>query len=201
MPRLIRQIEDDLKLERLKRFGPTAIAIARTAEGTTFVDVLSTKPKQLLSDKSVRDYDTLKWEEELRTQLAQKRGVQQRKLTADEQAKVNAQLSKESDIRKEVQLQEELVKRGAGIVESLAKSPHIDAESWINPAVSALLALASAGAGILVGDTVASVYVACGDRVSSRLGNLRPFIGIATLRSLGKTFLSPELEAEPLGGE
>jgi hypothetical protein len=200
IPRLVSQVEDDLKLDRLLRFGTSDIAIARTPEGTVFIDVLGTKSKQQLFDKNVKDYDTLKWEEELRAQLAQKRGVQQRKLTADEQAKVNAQLSKESDIRKDVQLQEELLKRGAGIVGSMAKSLHIDAEGWINPAVKSLLALARAGVGILVGDAIASAYIACGDRVSSRLGSLRPFIGIATLRALGKTYLSPELETEPLGG-
>jgi hypothetical protein len=200
IPRLVSQVKDDLKLERWSRFGTTDIAIARTPEGTMFVDILGTKSKQQLFDKNVKGYDTLKWEEEPRAQLAQKRGVQQRKLTADEQAKVNAQLSKESDIRKDVQLQEEILKRGAGIVGRMAKSIHIDAEGWINPAVKSLLTLARAGVGILVGDSVASAYVACGDRVSSRLGSLRPFIGIATLRSLGKTYLSPELETEPLGG-
>src|SRR5436190_20171221 len=147
IPRLVSQIDDDLKLERLSRFGPTDIAIARTPEGTTFVDVLSTKSRHQLSDKNVKDYDTLKWEEELRIQLAQKRGAQQRKLTGEEQAKVDAQLSKESDIRKDVQLQEEILKRGAGIVESLARGLHIPAEGWINPAVKAISALAGAGAG------------------------------------------------------
>lgn len=111
VPRLVSQIKDDLDVKRISKFTPTDAAIARTPEGTTFIDVLSTKTKQPLSEK-VKDYDTLKWEEELRAQLAEKKGQKQRKLTPDEQAKVNAQLAKEAKIREEVQSEVKRIKRG-----------------------------------------------------------------------------------------
>ncbi|PGH15151.1 hypothetical protein AJ80_05663 [Polytolypa hystricis UAMH7299] len=198
VPRLVSQFQDDLKLERVSQFTSTDIAIARTPEGTTFVDVLSTKSKAL-TDKKVKDYDDLKWEEELRAQLAQKHGQKQKKLTADEQAKVNAQLAKEAEIRKHVRFEEEVLRRGAGIVQYLASGPLTDADGWINPAVNSLAALAGAGAGVLIGDAIATSYISCSNRVAHRLGDLRPFIGVATLRALGKTYLNPEMEAEPLG--
>lgn len=200
LPRIVKQIQNDLQVERVSRFGPTDVGIARTPEGTTFVDVLSTKYKPL-SDKDIKDYDTLKWEEELRSQLAQKRGQQTRKLTAEEQAKVKAQLAKEAEIRKNVRSEEEVLKRGAGIIESLALGPPVDAERWINPAIKTLSVLARAGAGVIVGPSISTAYVACAEKISARLGHLRPFIGIATLRSFGKTYLSPELEAEPLNSK
>lgn len=198
IPCLIKQIHEDLDPKRILKFDPTDIAIARTPEGTMFVDVLSTKSKPVIGKG--KDADTLKWEEELRAQVAQKRGQQEKKLTADEQAKVNVQLVKEAEIRKDVETEEEIIKRGAGIVESLARGPPTDVETWINPAVGCLTDMAKAGAGALVADAISLAYVACSNRISSRLGLIRPFVGIATLRALGRTYLDSALEDEPLGG-
>jgi hypothetical protein len=200
VPRLIQQISDDLDASRLSRFTPTDVAIARTPEGTMFVDILNTKSKQPAFDKNTKDYDTLKWEEELRAQLAQKKGQTQKKLTADEQAKVKAQLVKESKIREEVLQEVKRVERGAGIIQGLASGPAVDADGWINPAISSLLSLARAGVGLFAGDVVSKAYVKCAEKVSSRLGPLRPFVGVATLRAIGRSHLPPEMEAEPLGG-
>ncbi|EAW06304.1 translational activator GCN1 [Aspergillus clavatus NRRL 1] len=198
IPRLIRQIKDDLDASRFSKFTPTDAAIARTPEGTMFVDVLSTK-KQSTFDKNTKDYDTLKWEEELRAQLAQKKGQTQKKLTADEQAKVKAQLAKESKIREEVQREVKRIERGAGIIQGLASGPAVDADGWINPAVSSLLSLAKAGVGLFAGDVVSKAYLKCAEKLSSRLGPLRPFVGVATLRTIGGSHLPAEVEAEPLG--
>ncbi|BDD63159.1 hypothetical protein MAP00_008092 [Monascus purpureus] len=199
VPHLVKQIEDDLDVRRISRFSPTDAAIARTAEGTVFVDVLSSKASQPVFDKSSKDYDTLKWEQELRAQLAEKKGQKQKKLTPDDQHKVNAQLAKEIKIRQEVQGEVKRVERGAGIVRALATGPLTDADGWINSAVNCLLSLARAGAGIFVGDTVSKAYISCSEKLSSRLGALRPFVGIAMLRIMGGAYLAPELEAEPLG--
>lgn len=197
---LVNQFRDDLDLTRVSKFTPTDVAIARTPEGTMCVDVLSTKARQPALDKSTKDYDTLKWEEELRAQLAEKKGQKPKKLTADEQAKVNAQLAKEAKIRHSVSHEVKRIERGAGLIRSLATGPATNAEGWINPAVGALLSLARANAGIFVGDIVSKTYVTCAERLSPRLGPLRPFVGVATLRTMGKTYLPPEMEVEPLGG-
>ncbi|EEP76014.1 60S ribosomal protein L19 [Uncinocarpus reesii 1704] len=198
IPKLVKQFKEDLSVERFTEFGPMDIAIARHPEGTVFIDVLSTKTKQL-PGKGDKDYDTLKWEEELRAEMAQKRGQQQKKLTAEEQAKLKAQLAKETEIRKNVKYQEQIIRRGAGIIENLARGPSTETSRWINPAVSALQRLIRAGAGALVGSSIAEAYISCTSRISSRLEEIRPFVGIATLRCLGRTYLPSELEVEPLG--
>ncbi|KAJ5084239.1 hypothetical protein NUU61_008818 [Penicillium alfredii] len=199
IPLLVNQIKNDLDSSRLSKFTATDAAIARTPEGTAFVDPLSNKLKQPAFDKNTKDYDTLKWEEELRAQLAEKKGQKQKKLTAEEQSKVNAQLKKEANIREEVLHEVKRIERGAGLIRGLATGPADDAEGWINTAVDCLLALARAGAGLFVGDVVSQTFVVCASELSSRLGNLRPFVGIATLRAIGKTNLSPATEAEHLG--
>ncbi|KAK5175994.1 translational activator of GCN4, partial [Cryomyces antarcticus] len=174
---LVQLLRQDLDPLQLAAIGPEEAAVFRTPEGTAFVDVLAKKVQNQVTSKNVKDYDTLKWEEELRAQLAQKKG-QTKKLTADEQAKVNAQLAKESATRHKVANVEIKLKRGIGIVHSLAKGPPTEAETWIGPAVHLLIECIREGAGLILGDAAALAYLDCADRVSPRLGTLRPFVGV-----------------------
>ena len=199
IPLLLERIERDLVAERVKSYGPIDIAIARTREGTTFVDVLSTKGQHRVLDKNSKDYDTMRWEEEVRSQLAQKKG-QEMKLTADEKAKVNDQLAKEAAIRKKVLELEKILRRGLGFINALATGPPTEPEMWIGRCLKALLAVISAGARLLVKSAADETYLICSSLVSPRLGSLRRFIGIATLRAFGTSDLPKYLEQEPLGG-
>ena len=199
-PLLVSQIAADLSVEDIRQYGPTDFAIARTPEGTALVDVLTAKAPSKILDKSARDYDTLKWEEEVRNQLALKKG-QQKKLTPDEQAKVNAQLKKEAGIREKVLRLEQKLERGIGMIHGLATGPPTKADMWMGSSLRALLDVIEAGVGLLLGDAADKVYLACANFVSSRLGTMRPFIGVATLRALGSSHLSEELVQEPLGGQ
>lgn len=194
------KIECDLHAESVWKYGATEAAIARTPEGIVFVDVLGKDKRNLIVDKKARDYDTLKWEEEIRSQLAQKKG-QERKLTPDEKAKVNAQLEKESAIRQEVRKLESELRRGIGLIKALATGPPIEAAMWLGRSLKALLDVISAGVSHIVGDTADEAYLACAGVVSSRLGGLRNFIGVATLRALGCSALPARLEQEPLAGD
>jgi hypothetical protein len=150
-------------------------------------------------DKNTKDYDTLKWEEELRTQLAQKTG-QKKKLTPDEQAKVNAQLAKESTIRHAVSSIERKMRRGVGIIQSLATGPPTEAERWMGPAVNRLTQIIRTGAGLILGDLPATAFIHCSQRISMRLGVMRPFVGVATLRTIGSIQLPEKYAEEDLGG-
>jgi hypothetical protein len=194
----VRQFSADLDPSQLDSVGPTEAAIYRTPEGTAYVDVLAKKSAAPI-DKNTKDYDTLKWEAELRAQLATKQG-QTKKLTKDEQAKVNAQLAKEAAIREEVSALATKMGRGIGIIQSLATGPPTEAEQWMGPAANLLIAVIRAGAGILLGDLPSVAFIKCSQRISDRLGVLKPFIGAATLRTIGTLQLSPEYEQEDLGG-
>ncbi|RYP67071.1 hypothetical protein DL769_005859 [Monosporascus sp. CRB-8-3] len=194
-PRIIELVRADLAATGLTEIGPVEAAIFRTPEGTAFIDVLA--KKQALPNKNTKDYDTLKWEEELRSQLAQKKGTQ-KKLTADEQAKVNAQLKKESEIRRSVQQIEARLMRGIGIIKSLATGPPTEANLWMGPCIGALLEAIEAGACLITGDAAPLAYLACSNRVTSRLGPIRTFIGVASLRALGITTLPENLTEEGL---
>lgn len=197
-PLIVSQISLDLDSTQLQDIGPTEAAIYRTPEGTAFVDVLSKQQSSQVISKNSKDYDTLKWEEELRATLAQKKG-QAKKLTPEEQTKVNAQLAKEAEIRRNVTAIDIKLRRGIGIIHALAVGPPTAAEAWFGPSVKLLFDAIQAGAGLILGDAAALGYLSCADRTSNRLGALRPFVGVATLRAAGVTILPENLLAEPLG--
>ena len=199
MPTLVSLFSADLDTTKLENVGPTEAAIYRTPEGTTFVDVLSQKSQAPVMSKNTKDYDMFKWEQELRAQLADKQGKNQKKLTPDEQAKVKAQLAKEAAIRRDVTAVVGQLQRGFGMITSLSKGPPTDAAAWLGAAVHHVFNAIQNGAGLLVGFEAAQTYLDCAGQVSTRLGSLRQFIGVATLRAQGSSQLPPEFEAEPLG--
>lgn len=194
-PRIIQLIEQDLDVADLEGIGPLEAAIFRTPEGTAFVDVLAKKSSNVPTKG--KEADTLRWEAELRSQLAQKKG-QQQKLSADDKAKVDAQLKKESAIRERVRGVAAKAMRGIGVIQSLATGPPTDAGSWMGPAVKALLGAIDAGACLITEDAAPLAYLACADRVSTRLGSFREFIGVATLRAHDVELIPENLKQEPL---
>lgn len=150
-PLVVKLLESDLDPVLLKGIGPTEVSIWRTPTGTgiPFVDVLSKSGPKVV-EKS-KDAETLKWEAELRAQLAQKKGSG-RKLTADEKARVEDQLAKEAAIRNRVSEIEVRLSRGVGIIQHLAKGAPTAVEIWMYKAVKALLRSLEAGAGMIVQD-------------------------------------------------
>ena len=193
-PRIIALFQKDLDVSEVQTVGPLEAAIFRTPEGTAFVDVLA-KKQNVVPNKNNKDYDTMKWEEELREQLAQKKGTQ-KKLTAEENAKVNAQLKKEAGIRENVRLVAANLLRGFGVIKGLATGPPTDADRWMGAAVKSILEVIDAGACLVTGESGPMAYVSCSDRITPRLGSVRPFIGVATLRAHEVTTLPENLIQE-----
>ncbi|KAK3987255.1 translational activator GCN1 [Cladorrhinum sp. PSN332] len=194
-PRIVELIQQDLDTAEVQTIGPLEAAIFRTPEGTAFVDVLA-KKQNVVPSKNVKDYDTLKWEQELREQLAQKKGTQ-KKLTADETAKVNAQLKKEAEIRNTVRRIAAKLLRGFGIVKGLATGPPTDATRWIGASVKATLDAINAGACLVTGEAGPLAFVSCAEQANSRLGSIGPFIGAATLRAQEVSALPDTFTQEP----
>ncbi|KIW26706.1 uncharacterized protein PV07_06517 [Cladophialophora immunda] len=195
---LIRQFREDLDPVQLEAVGPTEALIARAPEGSVVVDVLGQQTNGILENKNQKDYDVLKWEEEIRAQLAKKKGAPQKKLTADQQAKVDAQLKHESATRARVRSVSSHIRRGARFIESLAHGPPTDAGLWMSPAITALVRSLEGGAALIVENELVSAYLACSDKISDRLGNMRLFVGVATLRSLRSANVPEHLCVEPL---
>ncbi len=197
-PALIRQFQQDLDTVELEDVGPTEALIARAPEGTMVIDVLGQQTNGFLENKNQKDYDTLKWEEEMRAQLAKKKGAPQKKLTSEQQAKVDAQIAQEASTRARVKSLSGKLRRGAKFIEGLARGPPTEPGLWMSPAIIALTQALKKGAAFIVDDEIVSSYLACSEKISERLGTMRPFVGIATLRSLGNANLPGHLTTEPL---
>lgn len=197
-PSLVAQFSKDLDSAQLSGIGPTEALIARAPEGTVVVDVLGQQTNEVLDNKNQKDYDVLKWEEEIRAQLSKKKGAPQKKLTADQQAKVDSQIALEAETRQKVRLISGNLRRGAGFIQALARGPPTDARKWMTPATTSILKGLEVGASLIVDDELFTSYIACATQISDRLGTMRPFVGIATLRSLRNANVPEDLSSEPL---
>ena len=200
LPQLVLQVKEDLSPSRIKDFGPLEAAIANAPEGVAVVDVLSQKTN-VQEDKNRKDYDVLKWEEEIKAQVAAKKGLQ-KKLTTEQQAKVDAQLAHEASIRRQVRDVITHLRRGAMVINALATgvpATSDDGNVWISPCLAALLGALGAGAALFINDELVRAYLASSSQLTSRLGMLRNSVGVATLRAAGNATLPEGLEAEPLG--
>lgn len=196
LPPLLVRIQNDLDSAQLDNIGPVEAAITRSPQDVCFIDVLAKKTLAALPTKSSEDMDLEVWEMEMHAS-AEERKKAQKKLSADESAKLNAQLKKEAAIRESVETVRAKMLRSFGIVQALAAGPPTDPTLWLGSAVRWLLAAIDAGASLVIGTAAADAFMACSDRVSSRLGAMRPFIGAAILR-LRKVSVAQNLQEEAL---
>ena len=196
-PILTNRITELLPVVEIMKYGPLEVAITDATGDTVFVDVLNTTSNPTL-DRNAPDYETIKWEQEVRNHVAKKKG-QEKKLTADEKARVEAQLEREANIRREVTKLRRDIRRGAGFVHALANGPPTNSNIWLGPSLKSLLEAIKAGAGHIVSDTLVHAYLSCSNLVSARLASMRTFIGVATLRAVEASGLPSNLLDEPLG--
>ncbi|EMG49432.1 hypothetical protein G210_5806 [Candida maltosa Xu316] len=167
-------------------FDDQEIKIYEAPEGELVVNVLS--EKQL--DKNTKDYEIKKWEESIKKELKQPK-----KLSKEEQALVNEQLAKESEIRNRVANVVNKVNFVISLIIQLtnqAKLVNNGANLWFPAAVNKLLALPHSSLFNPV-----DAFLNMAELLSSRIGILKKFIGVATLRSY-KFKLDESLEQESL---
>ncbi|TQV93892.1 hypothetical protein V2A60_003948 [Cordyceps javanica] len=181
VPRILELIERDLNTDNLRSMGPLEVAISRTPDGVCFVDVLGKKAKITAPNKKSTIQEISDWEKDARTQIEQRK-TQNKKLSEEEASKARAQLMKEKGIRASVRELQAKINRGVGLIEALAIGPPTDATLWLGPSVKLLLDAIEEGASFIVGEVIATAFLKCSEKISARLGAMRPFIGAATLR-------------------
>src|SRR4051794_26780264 len=135
--------------------GSAVVFIMRCSRDATpwliIVSIVLKRNKQVVEDRNRKDYADKMWEKQVRAEIAKKKGVTtQHKLTKDEQATLDAQLAKESVIRKSTQSVYEHIKRGLQLVRAVVKGNSESMESRLVDLVRLLLKVAHHGAGRLV---------------------------------------------------
>ncbi|ORX96881.1 ARM repeat-containing protein [Basidiobolus meristosporus CBS 931.73] len=197
IPELLRICEDDLKADILNDVDQENVEIWKTPEGVLHVDVL--KRSKYEENKNRKNYATDKWEEDLRKEIAKKRGEdKQVKLTKEEQATVDAQLAKESKIRKHIQGVYNKLVRGLDIIGAMVSGNKEALGEHLVDVVRLLLGGIVQKGGLLVGSKAVETYISVGDCTSDSLQGIREILGLATLRAIKVKEIPESWCAEPL---
>lgn len=187
VPLLIEVVKSDLAIVKDIEIDESRMLIWRAKEGDLVHDVLQTDSSKNISTKG-KDAETLKWEQSVRKELEAKNKTT-RKLTKEEQAKVNEQLASESAIRAKIQSQYLTLSRALSIIISLAhKSRDVEngKDVWFPVSIDQLLSLLSNNDVLkmcdkLVCDCYLAMSLAVQNSSLSGTSNME-FIGASTLR-------------------
>lgn len=182
-PCLIKLLETDLDLEPLTKISDEDIMIWKGEEGTMVVDVLEKGIAKKISNKNSKDYETLKWEQDVRKMQAKKNIV---KYTKEEQLLVNQQLEKESQIRSNIWSIVSRLIRSMELIQKLSADATLadnGVHKWYPIAVSKLLQLAKiSNTSKIIDDMVITTFLKLSENASEKLGTFKLFIGLSILR-------------------
>ncbi|KAF8985319.1 translational activator of GCN4 [Entomortierella lignicola] len=190
IPTFISHVEEDLDSKLLDNIGEQEIGIWKHPEGELFVDVLKGMKKQG-ADRSRPAFDEQKFNRDVKKALSSQKKTPASsstpatpKLTKDEQASVDAQLAKESKIRKSVQNTYSHLMRGLSTIHALIDGNSYELTSRLVELVRLLLNGVVKRGGPLVGFFAVDTYLALGRCASDRLDSIRVPLALATLRGL-----------------
>lgn len=177
--------------------------------------MLSSATNDQPAQKKGKDRELAMWEAEVRKSIASKKSSGPAMLSKQQQALVQAQLHKESQIRQRVARIKVNLERGLHLVKSLVDADVESFRLYISAIASILIRGALDKGPILVGDRALDAYMVCfldsedsikglmhiqqlGNCCSPRLDSMRQWVGIASLRSLEVNGVPEHLRAERL---
>lgn len=164
--------------------------------------VVLAKKADAAENKNTKNYAQDKWDREVRESIAKKKAAATNgSLSKQEQTLVNAQLKEEANIREKLQLTKNRLDRGMSFVLSLVRSKAPSVSDNLLQLATLLQKSALTSGGFLVAERGFRVYLALGQLCPERIGFLRQFLGIATLRAQGVMGVPEDLSVEPLSGQ
>lgn len=200
-PLLTEIIRRNLDCKRFDVVDSDSLKIWRGPEGQLVVDIFS-QGKKVFDDKNSKDYEMKKWEESLKREIAIKNSGTQRKLSKEEQVLANEQLAKESTIRNEVQEVVKTISYTLPIVNQLISGASLvdnGSKSWYPVSIYRLLDLSrNPFLQEVFGNRIIESFLKLSELVSPRLGQLKSFVGVATLRINNVEGLPSNYKDEPL---
>ncbi|SCV00820.1 LANO_0F08724g1_1 [Lachancea nothofagi CBS 11611] len=199
-PLIVNVIEGDLNAARLTAIDELQLSIYKGNEGELVVDVLENKKKSS-DNKNTKDYETLKWEEDIRKKQA-KKNVGAKKYSKEEKELVDAQLSKESSIRESTIAIVGEITRSCELIQHLSNDACLfdnGANTWFPVAVASLLnALQQDVISILLPRQGVETFLKLSEVISDRLKPVRNSLALATLRAYNVQGMPENLTEEPL---
>ncbi|THH11230.1 hypothetical protein EW146_g8121, partial [Bondarzewia mesenterica] len=196
LPLVMEQLRMDLD-SKVKTLRDEDFGIWNTPEGTSFIDVLASKKAPQTQTKG-KGADLAKWDAEVRKSLAGRKSAVPT-LSKQDQALVNVQLEKESQIRHRVAQIKTKLDRGLQIIRHLITGNIDGLRSYISTISRLLLDGGSLDKGtLLIGQRAFETYLDLSRCCSERLETFGKWVGIATLRSLEVAAVPEDLKAEPI---
>ncbi|KAK7051190.1 translational activator of GCN4 [Paramarasmius palmivorus] len=196
LPRVMDQLREDINPATINSLSELDFAIWSTPEGTTAKVLSNTKGDA--QPRKGKDAEIAQWEAEIRKSLANKKASTTVTLTKQQQALVNAQLAKESEVRQRVTSIKTNLDRGLHFIGSIINASVPEFRVYISTVVTLLLDGALEKGSLLSGSMALATYLNLATCCSDRLDTFRKWIGIATLRCLRPSIVPEDLKAEPL---
>ncbi|KAI7873032.1 armadillo-type protein [Spinellus fusiger] len=199
IPTFVDLVKTHLDTSLMKGITTLEHDIWKTPEDQVFVDVLK-KNTTVSEHRNKKGYADQKWEEELRAELAKKKGISQtQKLTKEEQLALDTQRKKERDIRTHVQSVHDKMTLGLHVVRALVVGNVETLSDHLSVLVPVLLNIATKNAGLLVGQEITDTYIDLGRCITHTIAPIREAIGLATLRVNNVDHIPSQWLDEPLG--
>lgn len=199
-PDLVERISQDVNVAAISEIDATDLCIFQAKDGELVVNVLEQDKPRRVEDKNIKDYEIRKWEESIKKELSSK--AANKKLSKDELKLVSDQLEKESSVRASIQTTVDRANRALSVIHQLTNEAiQVDNGSslWYPAAIKANLSIAeSTQSTALFGSRPATVFLNLSKLVSSRLGLMRPFVGVAIFRTRHLPGLPESHMQEPL---
>ncbi|CBQ69258.1 related to translation activator GCN1 [Sporisorium reilianum SRZ2] len=198
MAELVSQIETDAPFDDLRALTHDELGMWRTEPGTLYVDVLSTTKEESI-DKNNKNAKMEQWEAELRADLAKKKAAQNKTLTKEQKAAVDAQSKIEAEARAKVDEIRSRYVRSLRTVSSIVGARTEEIEGYMQTLVGFVLeTFEISQARFLFEKEAKEAFWALSSCCSLRLEAYSMFVGVALLRSIDEQLVQEDFRAEPI---
>ncbi|KAA1088540.1 translational activator of GCN4 [Puccinia graminis f. sp. tritici] len=199
-PEISEYVRESLDPEKFIHIGSFELGVWNTPPGQTFHDVLAPQQQNQVQGRNGQD-SIEKWEQELRASLEQKKAGGAKILTKAEKALVDAQLSKETDVRAQVTEALSKLKHGFCLIHSLMQARKA-AENVITDYAASLVDICLKALQLEVVTLIPTegfvAFSVMGDFCTERLGSSRLPLTMCILRGLGTKVVPADMTAESL---
>ncbi|OAV93029.1 hypothetical protein PTTG_02828 [Puccinia triticina 1-1 BBBD Race 1] len=198
-PEISEYVRESLDPQKFAHIGTFELGVWNTPPGQTFHDVLAPQKNQV-QDKGGQD-SIEKWEQELRASIEAKKAGGAKILTKAEKALVDAQLSKEADVRDQVKEALAKLKHGFCLIHSLMQARKAS-ENFLTDYAASLVDICLKALQleiVTLNPTEGfSAFSVMGDFCTERLGSSRLPLTICILRGLETKVVPADMTAESL---
>ncbi len=198
MAELVSQIEADAPFDDLRALTQDELGMWSTEPGSLYVDVLSSTKAETV-DKNNKNAKIDQWEAELRADIAKKKAAQNKTLTKEQKAAVDAQAKVEAQARAKVEEIRSRYVRSLRTVSSIVGARTDEIQGYMQTLVHFVLQTFEVSqARFLFENEAKESFWALSSCCSIRLEAYSMFVGVALLRTIDEQLVKEDFRAEPI---